>query len=214
MSRIIYLHGFASSPDSRKARYFRDHFAGHGIEVSVPSLDGGDFEHLTISGQLAVLEYTIQNLGPSALPLTLMGSSMGGYLATLYAARNPGSIERLILMAPAFGFAPRWRQELGPEAMENWRTTGALSVFHYGLMRETNLSYRLMEDALTYEDYPDASQPVIVFHGTGDEVVPVAFAEEFARLHPGTELHKLDSDHELIDSLEYICTHSLRFMNS
>ena len=214
MRRIIYLHGFASSPNSRKAKYFEDQFAANGITMITPALDGGDFEGLTISGQLAILESTIQDLGPAALPITLMGSSMGGYLATLYAARNPESIDRLILMAPAFGFAPRWKEQLGGEALDNWRTSGALSVFHYGLMRETNLSYRLMEDAVTYEDYPNATQPAIIFHGMEDEVVPVAFAEEFTRLHPGTELHKLDSDHELIDALEYIGTHSLKFMNS
>ena len=214
MQRIIYLHGFASSPNSRKAQFFRDKFAEAGIEVTIPALDGGDFEHLTSSGQLAILEDTIQNLGPAALPLTLMGSSMGGYLSALYAARYPDRINRLILMAPAFGFAPRWQQELGPEAIEQWRATDALNVFHYGLMSETNLSYRLMEDALTYEDYPNATQPAIIFHGTEDEVVPPAFAKEFARLHPGTDLHILESDHELIDSLDYICTHSLKFISS
>jgi uncharacterized protein len=214
VSRIIYLHGFASSPNSRKAQFFHDQFAANGITMITPALDGGDFESLTISGQLAILESTIQDLGPAALPVTLMGSSMGGYLATLYAARNPGAIDRLILMAPAFGFAARWQEQLGAEALENWRKTGALSVFHYGLMRETNLSYRLMEDAITYEDYPNATQPAIIFHGIEDEVVPVAFAEEFARLHSGTELHKLDSDHELIDALDHICTHSLRFIRS
>ncbi len=213
MSRIIYLHGFASSPHSRKAQYFHDQFAANGINLLTPALDGGDFEGLTISGQLAILESTIQDLG-AAPPVTLMGSSMGGYLATLYAARNPDRVDRLILMAPAFGFAPRWKEQLGAEALENWRTSGALAVFHYGLMRETNLSYRLMEDAVTYEDYPNATQPTLIFHGIEDEVVPVAFAEEFARQHPGAELHKLDSDHELIDSLEYICTHSLKFMSS
>lgn len=213
MSRIIYLHGFASSPHSRKAQYFHDQFAANGITMLTPALDGGDFEGLTISGQLAILESTIQDLG-AAPPVTLMGSSMGGYLATLYAARNPDRVDRLILMAPAFGFAPRWKEQLGPEALENWRNSGALAVFHYGLMRETNLSYRLMEDAVTYEDYPNATQPALIFHGIEDEVVPVAFAEEFARQHPDAELHKLDSDHELIDSLEYICTHSLKFMNS
>ena len=214
MSHLIYLHGFASSPASRKALYFRDSLGEAGIAVSIPALDGGDFERLTISGQLAILEDALQNLGPAALPVTLMGSSMGGYLATLYAARNPDRVKRLILMAPAFGFAPRWQAELGGEAMAAWRETNSLSVFHYGLMRETSLGFELMKDALTYEEYPDATQPAIIFHGTEDEVVPLAFAEEFARLHPEAELHTLESDHELIDSLDYIREHSLRFMNS
>src|SRR5690348_17748458 len=53
------------------------------------------FEHLTISGQLGVLERTLQNE-----PVRLIGSSMGGYLAALYAARHP-EVDRLVLLAPA-----------------------------------------------------------------------------------------------------------------
>ena len=42
-------------------------------------------------------------------PVILMGSSLGGYLAALYAARH-ANVERLVLLAPAFNFPTRWRQ--------------------------------------------------------------------------------------------------------
>ena len=74
--RIVYLHGFASSPQSSKARYFARRFAEKGIEFVVPQLDQGDFEHLTITGQLAVVETAV-----AGKPAVLMGSSLGGYLA-------------------------------------------------------------------------------------------------------------------------------------
>ncbi len=50
--RFVYLHGFASSPGSRKAQAFQSALPS----LEIPALDGGDFEHLTISGQLAVME--------------------------------------------------------------------------------------------------------------------------------------------------------------
>ena len=43
-------------------------------------------------------------------PAILIGSSLGGYLAALYAARHPAQIERLVLLAPAFQFPRRWRE--------------------------------------------------------------------------------------------------------
>ena len=79
---MIYLHGFASSPQSSKARYFTEKFAAIGRTVQTPDLTEGDFEHTTLSQQLAFLD---KSMGDQ--PAILMGSSMGGYLAALFAAR-------------------------------------------------------------------------------------------------------------------------------
>ena len=94
--RILYLHGFASGPTSQKARFFRDRFAEKGITLEIPELDGGDFEHLTIGRQLLIIE----NLAAGG-PVSLIGSSMGGYLAALYASLHPETL-KLVMMAPAF----------------------------------------------------------------------------------------------------------------
>ena len=99
---VVYLHGFASGPGSQKAQYFRERFAGCGVDLAIPDLAGGDFEHLTITRQLQVIEHRVDGRA-----VALIGSSMGGYLAALYAARHAG-VERVVLMAPAFGFARRW----------------------------------------------------------------------------------------------------------
>src|SRR5580658_2151875 len=105
--KFVYVHGFASSPQSRKAVQFRAALAARGVSVDIPAMDRGDFEHLTISGQLDVLEDAIHGE-----PVCLIGSSMGGYLAALYAAAHP-EVARLVLLAPAFGFAQRWDEKIG-----------------------------------------------------------------------------------------------------
>jgi pimeloyl-ACP methyl ester carboxylesterase len=188
---IIYLHGFASSPQSNKAQFFRRKFEQHGITAAIPDLDERDFEHLTITKQLQVIERTA-----GGRPVTLIGSSMGGYLAALYAARHPEA-ERFVLLAPAFGFARRWPEYLGGAAVENWRDTGWRTVFHYGEGRERQLSYSLIEDAGQYEDFPNARQPGLILQGTRDEVVPARLAVDFAGLRPNVRLVLLDSGHEL-----------------
>src|SRR5687767_889586 len=145
--RILYLHGFASGPSSSKAQYFRKRFSEQETTLEIPELDQGDFERLTISGQLAVIEREARGE-----PVSLIGSSMGGYLAALYAARHP-EILKLVLLAPAFCFASRWPERLGPEEMRQWRETGRRTVFHYGAGQERQLSYGIIEDGLRYEDF-------------------------------------------------------------
>jgi pimeloyl-ACP methyl ester carboxylesterase len=138
MPPIVYLHGFASGPSSTKARRFRDALSAVGATVRIPDLAAGDFEQLTISRQLQVLE---EAAGDN--PVSLVGSSMGGYLAALFAARRP-SVERLVLLAPAFSSATRWPEKLGAAEMDRWRRTDALEVFHYAEGRNRVLRYRLM----------------------------------------------------------------------
>jgi len=132
--------------------------------------------------------------------VALMGSSLGGYLAALYAARHPEA-DKLVLMAPAFGFVRRWAA--APEA-EGWRKTGFLEVYHYGEKRTCRLSYQFIEDALRYEDFPNCKQPALIFHGVNDDAVPARVSSEFAATHPDARLRLLDSDHELLNVLEII----------
>ncbi len=195
--RIVYLHGFASSPQSSKAQFFQKKFTQRGVAVEIPQLDAGDFEHLTITGQLGVVDRAV-----GGSPATLMGSSLGGYLASLYAARHPQSVEKVILLAPAFQFPKRWRERYPEEELEAWRRTGSARVYHYGYKEERELSYSLIEDAQRYENDPDFRQPALIFHGIHDPVVPVELSEDFARTHPAVTLIEFDSGHELTDVLE------------
>jgi uncharacterized protein len=197
MTRILYLHGFASGPASKKARYFSQRLAECGVTLEVPDLAEGDFENLTVTRQLSVVERVC-----AKQPVFLMGSSLGGYLAALYAARHP-EVEKLVLLAPAFSFVTRWPQALGPERFEQWRNTGFLSVPHYGEgnggEREQRVSFHLMEDGRFYEDYPNFRQEALIFHGQHDTVVPPGFSITFSQQHANTALHLLDSDHELLN---------------
>lgn len=189
--RTIYLHGFASGPASKKAAFFHDRVPS----LEIPDLANGDFEHLSISSQISVI-------GELAAgdPVSLIGSSMGGYLAALYAARH-AEVARLVLLAPAFAFARRWAA--APEA-ESWRQTGFLDVYHYGEKRKRRLGYHLIEDALGYDDFPDFRQPALIFHGIHDTVVPPGLSSQFAATHPNARLRLLDSDHELLNVLDSI----------
>ena len=195
--RVIYLHGFASSPASSKAQFFAQKFKEAGFGVSIPALDGGDFRNLTITSQLDIVEREAR--GEKVI---LMGSSLGGYLTAVFAARHPGQVERAIMMAPAFCFARRWSAEL--PALEEWKRTGVMELFHYGERRTREISYNLIADGLEYEDYPEVTQPSLVLHGALDPVVPVTLSEEFAKRHLVSARLRVypKSGHELTDVVD------------
>ncbi len=195
--RIVYLHGFASSPQSGKAQFFRRRFLERGVNIEIPALDGGDFQHLTITGQLAVIDRTV-----GQTPAVLMGSSLGGYLAALYAARHSRLVEKLVLMAPAFEFPRRWKDRYSEAQTEDWRRCGSVPIYHYGYKEERLLSYGLIDDAQLYENECDFQQPALIFHGIYDDAVPIEVSEKFVASHPNATLQRFPSGHELNDVLE------------
>jgi pimeloyl-ACP methyl ester carboxylesterase len=194
MTPVVYLHGFASGPGSSKAQFFRRKFAAAGVPMEIPRLDEGSFETLTISGQLAVIERAA-----AGKPVILMGSSLGGYLSALYAARHPSQVERMVLLAPAFQFPRRWQERYPPE---DWKRRGSITVFHYGDKQERRLGYQFAEDAMQYEDEPAVSRPTLIIHGMRDEVVPADISRGYAAANPQVKLVLLESGHELTDVLE------------
>ena len=202
--RVVYLHGFASSPLSSKAQFFRRKFAACRVPMEIPQLDQGRFEELTISGQLGVIERAV-----GGQPAILIGSSLGGYLAALYAARHPHQIERVVLLAPAFQFPRRWQQRYLPE---DWKREASISVFHYGDGRERRLGYQFVEDAAQYEDEPEFPQPALILHGVHDNVVPAGISSAYDARRPGVKLMLLESGHELTDVLEPMWAQTSSFL--
>ena len=132
--RYFYLHGFASSPKSRKAQYLSDRLAEHNQTLEIPDFNQGGFANLTLTRQLNQMT---DLLGSDRA--VLLGSSFGGLTAAYLGDRLGDQIAQLILLAPAFGFPQRWRDRLSPEKQQQWETTGELMVYHYGEGRELPL---------------------------------------------------------------------------
>jgi pimeloyl-ACP methyl ester carboxylesterase len=206
LSRHVYIHGFASSPLSRKAQFFRSHLAELAVPLEIPAMDEGDFEHLTISRQVDLVTRTLDGA-----PAVLIGSSMGGYVAALYASTHP-EIERIVLMAPAFGFGSRWVETFGEQAVREWREHGYTNVYHYGTGEPRRLSTDLLYDSARHPEFPRCGQPALVFHGTSDAVVPLDASRQWVRTNPHAQLIELESDHELLDVLGPIWRHTAGFL--
>jgi uncharacterized protein len=205
-ARVVYLHGFASGPSSKKAQLFGRRLEALDIRVDIPDLAEGNFRGLTITGQLQAVERCC-----AGEPVSLVGSSLGGYVAALYAARHP-EVTSVVLMAPAFGFARRWTESLDADAVRRWEQSGAMKVMNYAAGAEAEIGWQLVEDGRRYEDEPDVRQPALIFHGRKDDVVPVEYSERFAAERPNVRLRVMDSDHELWDVVETIWEESRAFL--
>ena len=196
MTRILYLHGFASSPASSKARYFAERLEAAGARVTVPDLAPAGIARLTITSQLQLVEQIA-----AGEPVALIGSSLGGYVAALYAARH-AEVTRLVLLAPAFGIAQRWFERPRVLGEEFFRRTGWMDPFHYGGGYAP--AFALLDDGTQYQEYPNFRQPALIFHGAHDDVVPVELSQRFVVDHPNAKLEIVDSDHRMLNVLDSI----------
>jgi hypothetical protein len=195
---FIYLHGFASHPQSAKAKYLRDRFTSIGINLEIPDLNQDDFSHLTISRQVKQVAELLTN---QPNKVTLIGSSLGGLTAAILAQKYP-KIDKLVLLAPAFNFLSHWLPKLGAEKLNQWQNQNYLSIYHYYEQKYLPLSYEFITDAHQYDNIPlSRSLPTLIIHGINDETIPINSSREYANSRDWVELIELESDHALGNSM-------------
>lgn len=219
---FLYLHGFASSPQSRKARFFKEKIEQNGWHCLVPDLNVPSFATLSISAQIDLGLELINQLDErnevETGPLVIVGSSMGGLLAALLEEklrqkRSPTKLQAIVLLAPGFGITKRWPQIIGEQGMQSWRETGFRPFFHYAANKELPLHFAFAKDLEHYQtDNFEINIPTIVFHGIDDQTVPIEHARQFAQLNPAAALLELDDGHELANSLDLIWLKTCDFL--
>jgi pimeloyl-ACP methyl ester carboxylesterase len=90
-SRIIFIHGSSGDKSQTyKARLLRGLFPG----MLTPDFDGD------LSERMAQLKNILGN----ETGWILIGSSLGGLMAALFATQSPGQVRKLVLLAPALTF--------------------------------------------------------------------------------------------------------------
>lgn len=210
---VVYLHGFASSPSSAKAQQFEKSFATCGARVKTPDLNVPSFRELTIAAQIDVAELKVREFAGKN-PVVLVGSSMGGLIACLLSQRLK-NIAAMILMAPGFGIARRWKEFVSEDEYAKWKETGAHLFFHHAENRQMPLGYQFAVDLESRStDDLVIDVPCLVFHGKNDTTVPVKESENFRANNPDlVELKILDDDHQLLSSLDYIIEESFNFLS-
>lgn len=155
--------------------------------------------------------------------LTLVGASMGGYVALAMARRAPERVRALMLVGSRAGADTAERRAVRDQVIETLRADGAeafaaASPFAApsglttdGLVRATEL----------LRDRPDASDvvvsfggPLLVVVGTGDEFLSVDEAREIAGLAAHGHLEVVEDAGHIVsqDQPERFNEHLLRFV--
>jgi pimeloyl-ACP methyl ester carboxylesterase len=86
-SRLIFIHGSGSNSQTYKASLLRCLFPG----ILTPDFTG------SLSERMAQLEAILGD----QTGWTIIGSSLGGLMAALFATQAPGQVRKLVLLAPA-----------------------------------------------------------------------------------------------------------------
>jgi pimeloyl-ACP methyl ester carboxylesterase len=210
--RWLYLHGFASGPESKKGRTLAEHYARRGVglqrlNLRVPSLEG-----LRLSAMIDAVRAAVGGERDRAV---IFGSSLGGLTACRVAERD-ARVAALVLLAPAFRFIERWRRHLGDAAWEAWRQSGRLAIDDYAEGGQKRLDFGFALDAEVIDrewgGWPDVRVPCLVVHGRRDDVVDPALSREWAARKPHVRLVEVDDGHELGASLGLIAREADAFL--
>jgi pimeloyl-ACP methyl ester carboxylesterase len=200
MSRMLYLHGFASSAASKKGVAVAARMQGvmdvERLDLRVPSLERLDFGAMVAKARAAIDG-----------PVWLVGSSLGGLTAARVAALDD-RVLGLVLMAPAFGFGERWKARLGEDGWRRWMDEGWLTVHDHATGGETRVHADFARGVLEWDrddgGYPAVTVPARVFHGVLDDVVPVDASRRWAAAQRDATVVELDDGHDLVASLPVI----------
>lgn len=108
MSRLLYLHGFTSAPQSHKAQTLKARLIerGRGDAFVCPQLPPSPRAAIALAEGL---------IAAASGPVTLVGSSLGGYYATWLAERHPDTVAGAVLVNPAVVAHLSLHQYIGPQ---------------------------------------------------------------------------------------------------
>ena len=179
-SAVILCHGMDSNKNSEKLVYLCRALARRGVlalrfDFRYVGESNGEFADITYSGEVDDLEAAyafVQHRRP--VRTAILGSSMGGTVALLFAAREPRVAALVTVAAPIHPEAfPR--RILTDQQLQQWRERG------FTIYRGQRLNATLLEDLERLDVLASARKvtcPTLVIHGEADEVVPVEEARE------------------------------------
>lgn len=204
----LYLHGFASSPGSTKARAFEAWGASRDLAIEALDLRVPSFENLRFSAIKARVRKAIDASGApgneALARAVLIGSSLGGLTACRVAEEDP-RVCAVLAMAPAFRLAERWKTQMTAEAWDAWRRDGFLEIDDHATKQKARVDFEFVDELARLDvGMPDVRVPVLIVHGRGDEVVDIERSRAFAQGKRHVRLIEVDDGHELSASIPRI----------
>jgi putative redox protein len=172
---VLMSHGFESSKDGDKWRAFAPWFYQRGFATLRFSYQGcgtgdgrseGEFEDTTLSGRIqdyrAALDY-LEGRGVDMGRVGAIGSSFGGMIVL---AAGDDRVRAIVTLATPYRFSP-----IAPEAWQQLHGKGYLEISPEKILREEFFLDMEKHDVL--KEVERLRQPILIIHGSSDEMVPV-----------------------------------------
>ncbi len=184
---VILCHGMESNKESLKLLHLGESLSGAGFTVLRFDFTGagesaGEFESITCTRQVEDLEAAHQLLkGRGVAEVAVIGSSMGGTTALMYAG-GAENVAALVTLAAPFDPRALLERDFPPRAVALWRDQGFIE-FHGRRLRTD-----FLEEALAIDVASAVARiacPVLVIQGDADPTVPVAQAVALHEALPG-----------------------------
>ena len=218
---VILCHGMESNKESDKLTFLSHALTQRGMltlrfDFAYGGKSSGRFENITYSGEVEDLKTAFSFIRVRhAGKIAILGSSMGGTVALLFAAQNRDVSTVVTVAAPVHPerFTSRL---LTAEQLQQWRDTE--HTFYHGQRINVSLLHDL-EQINVADAAKRISCPVLILHGDMDDVVPVEEAHELHRYIPGTKKLSIlkGADHRFSDpslmhqavseAIEWLCEH-------
>lgn len=177
---VICAHGLGGN--YRTNMYYAQQLASHGIAAYCFDFRGGggnmsdgattDMSVMTeVSDLEAILEAAQRWDFTDAEQISLLGTSQGGIVSSITAARHKDKIAGLVLLYPAFLVSDELHERFAsiddvPESFWlNWITAGRCYA-------EDMWDYDVYEEIGNYENN------VLLIHGSADNIVPLSYSEK------------------------------------
>lgn len=207
--QILFITGFLSRRWGNKSKALAQWCEGRGWGFCCYDVRGfgdseGQFTDYTLSDWIDDSRTVLESI-QSGPPMTIVGNSLGSWIAWLVAQDLP-AVEELILIAPAFNMMGERAKTISKERLHDWHTAGWMSWDDDPLHKDWPLSWKWVEEsercwAKTFDIVRHVKTTIL--HGEQDSVISATgsrrFTNELLRRHPNfpIDLRLIPGDHRL-----------------
>jgi len=177
----------------------------------------GDFTKFTTTSYRKNLERVIEWAGTKKWwqePLVLVGHSLGGLVAGMYAREHQAEVDELILLAPTLSgesYVETYKRQNTAD-FDAWEKSGSRTIKHPISHEEFSLPFSFVKDMEQYSLVPSKLPiPITILAGTLDTTSDYAELKAFcekvgnhATLRKLTEVGHTPRSHKEIDTLEQV----------
>ena len=137
----------------------------------------------------AVIEY-VQNLPYNSKDLLLMGCSQGGFVSALVAAKHPELVDKLVLFYPALCIPDDARA--GKMMFAKFDPKNIPECINCGPMKLGRCYPADVIDMDPIAEIKPYRGPVLIVHGTKDNIVKLDYSRQAQRAYPNAKLHIIE----------------------